>query len=281
MNFSENKIAVVGGDSRMLYAANCFAKSGAECAVYANNAVFAENAEYTKAMTLSDALAKCQIVLLPIPLSKDGYSLNAPFCENKLFFRDIINEIPSSSTVCAGIVGSIFDDCAFSVLDYGSDELFCTQNARYTVEGALSIATEKSNRAICGSCCSVFGFGRIGKYLALALKALGANVTVFARDAKDRAFTEYCGYNFAPYTETENILCDCDFLFNTVPDKQICEHFQYTKPDTPIIELAGVSKSHDNIIYAPSLPALYSPKSAGTLIYQTVRRCLFEKGQVK
>lgn len=281
MNFSKNKIAVIGGDSRMLYAANCFAKAGVECAVYANNATFAENAEYTKAMSLSDALTKCDIVILPIPLTRDGYSLNAPFCDNRLFFRDIIKQIPDSCNVCAGIVGNIFEGCEFPVLDYGSDEFFCTQNARYTVEGALSIAVDKSNVALCSSKCCIFGFGRIGKYLAKALYALGADVTVFARSDKDRAFIEYCGYSFEPYTNTEKVLSDCDFLFNTVPDRQICEHFQYAGRSAVIIELAVVSKSHDNVISAPSLPALYSPKSAGTLIYQTVKKCLFEKEGVE
>ncbi len=282
MNINESKIAVIGGDSRMLYAANCFALAGYECAVYANNAVFAENAEYTKAMTLSDALTKSDIVILPIPLSRDGYSLNAPFCDHRLFFRDIIKFIPDTATVCAGLTGEIFEGCDFSVLDYGSDEYFCRQNARYTVEGALSIAADKSHVAICSSKCCIFGFGRIGKYLAKALDALGAEVVVFARSEKDRAFIEYCGYDYEPYTNTEKVLCDCDFLFNTVPDKQICEHFRYAKRQSAlIIELAGVSKSHENIINAPSLPALYSPKSAGTLIYRTVKRCLFDKEQVE
>lgn len=281
MNISENKIAVIGGDLRMLYAANCFAKAGEECAVYGNSATFPEDAEYTKAATLSDALSECRIVLLPIPLSRDGCSLNAPYSENRLFLKDIIKEIPSFATVCGGLIGSVFEGCDFSVLDYGSDEFFCTQNARYTVEGALSIAVDKSQRAICSSKSCIFGFGRIGRYLASALKALGADVTVFARSAKDKALIEYSGYSFASYTDTEKVLGDCDFLFNTVPDKQICEHFQYTGERTPIIELAGVSKSHDNIIYAPSLPALYSPKSAGELIYETVMSCLFEKEKVE
>ena len=281
MKLNNTKIAVIGGDCRMLYAANAFSKAGAECAVFANDASITDSIAYTKARTLSDALGEASAVLLPIPLSRDKYTLNAPFYNEKLSLEKIALSIPENACVCAGLPMDAFEGFPFSVMDYGSDRYFAIKNAEYTAEGAISIAIDKSNLALDGSKCCIFGYGRIGKALSKRLLSFGASISVFARDPKDRELIEHNGLRHVSYSLYEEELKDCDFLFNTVPDRQIASLYRSCPSSTLIIELAGQHCSEGNIINASSLPSIYSPKSAGILIFKTVCRNLgyCEKGE--
>ena len=272
MIFNDSKVAVIGGDSRMLYAANAFSARGAECAVFANGAPISDPCDFTKAYSLEGALEGAELVILPIPLSRDGHTLNAPFCRSGISLADIAKKSSRTSHIFAGAVRGAFDKSAHCVTDYSESEFFASRNGALTAEGALSIAIDNSNISILGSSCSVLGFGRIGRALASRLSALGAQVTVFARDPKDRAFIEHLGLRAYDYKRAGSELADTDFLFNTVPDKAVASLTGHVSASAHFIVLAGQLAGEGRIINVACLPSVYSPKSAGILIADTVER---------
>ena len=145
MYLNNQKLAFIGGDCRLLYAANAFSDRGAECAVFANDAHISDEPLFTKARTLKDALTGAAAVILPIPVSRDGYTLNAPFYHERLSVESVAKMVSSDTCLCAGLTGELFDGYDFSVLDYALDEKFACRNADFTAEGAISIAIDKTN----------------------------------------------------------------------------------------------------------------------------------------
>jgi dipicolinate synthase subunit A len=137
---------------------------------------------------------------------------------------------------------------------------------------------------------AVLGYGRIGKYLARLLHALGAKVTVCAR--REECLFEAVGEGCRPLLITESDpmgglqpLCrDHAILFNTVPAPILKRELLLAlEADTLVIDLAsapfGVSdgdvreataKNSLRYLRAPSLPGSYAPRSAGEIIAECV-----------
>ena len=171
------------------------------------------------------------------------------------------------------------------VYDYAARDDFAILNAVPTAEGALECAMSAYEGTIAGARCLVVGFGRIGKLLSRMLKALGAEVTVSARNATDRAYIAALGYG---YMNTEQLaeVRRFQIVFNTVPtlifDREL---LQNTDGDTLLIDLASLPGGVDfdaasalriDAQRALSLPGKCAPKTAGEIIKTTVFRMIEE-----
>lgn len=263
-----SKVALVGGDLRMLYASSYFIKEGSDASLFACGA-------QGQATSLEEALEGAGSVVLPIPVSRNGVHLNAPYHDNPLPLSDLADCIGKNTVVYAGkisrTVSDIFRARGVECRDYAAETFYAETNAAYTVEGALAIAVESSPKALAECHVSVFGAGNIGKRLSAALKVLGSKVSVFTRNERDASYIRFLGLNDCEYANAGAVLPFCDVLFNTVPDEKIAAHFACAGKNTLIIDLAGV-KCPDGAcaVKALALPAKYSPQSAGELIARTV-----------
>ena len=155
--------AVIGGDLRQAYAA-------AGKTVY--SLLLEENPTLQRELIyedlLEDVLPRCDVVILPLPLSVDDVHVNAPFSKQKLSLKHCFESLKPGTVVFAGKVGAAADLAArygISMIDYLEREELAIKNAAITAEAAVAIAIEEQPVAILGSHCLIIGHGRIAKSL--------------------------------------------------------------------------------------------------------------------
>ena len=161
----------------------------------------------------------------------------------------------------------------FQSIDLLNDPAYLTENAAITADCALKIAaplletTWKLSRVL------IIGWGRIGKKLGKLLTGLGAQVTVCARKASDRALLRALGYEAIDLSGLPAILPDCDLLFNTAPAPILDAKQLDACPRCIPIDLASVQGlSGKRVLPARGLPGRLAPRASGQLIADTVLR---------
>lgn len=275
---SNEKISFVGGDIRMIYAAEHFLHEGKRVFVYG----FEKAEKRPDGIIFSDdidfVLEEADKIVFPVPMSRDKESVVAPFSENKIYAEDVLSKISEKTKIYGGMVGTgIYKR---EIYDYAARDDFAIRNAVPTAEAAMMLAIKETSMTIFKMRVAVIGFGRVGRVLSKSLVSLGADVSVFAGRAESKAIgdTYFCEtFDFADFKNNANKF-DC--VFNTVPHTVLFgDSLAALKPDTPVIELASSPGGIDreaaksigiNIVDAPSLPGRVTPKTAGMIIYKTL-----------
>ncbi len=276
-----NSFGVIGGDRRQAALAESIAKDG--YSVYAWGFDHLPLEESVQQATLEEISEKCMVIILPLPVTADGRTLNAPYAEEEIVLDDSFAALMRHREVYGGQVAKLFSTSeywnAMDVNDYFTREDFTVRNAAVTAEGAVEIAMREYDRTICGSRCLVAGFGRIGKALAWMLRGLGASVTVSARKPADLAWIDVYGYT--PVKSDEICLGEkYDIIFNTVP-AMVFFHKTLNRvdPSTLLIDLASMPGGVDfdaarergiRTVHALSLPGKTAPRAAGEIIKNTI-----------
>ena len=197
--------AVIGGDRRSFYAAKRLKEHGFE----------------TKLLGLKNEKPFCPLekteaeaVLLPVPFTRDGIHLFAPESTEKILISDVLASIPENSMIFAGNASNITDD---RILDYAKKEVFALMNAIPTAEGALLLALQNGKRTVFGMRVAVIGYGKVAFATAKLFYAVGADVTVFARDEIQLLKANLSGISSHNISELCNFAPDFDVIIHTVP----------------------------------------------------------------
>lgn len=273
--YSQLKITVCGGDKRYLKAFEMFHSNGFD-------------ASYTICEKLK-GIAESDVVVFPIAsFDREGNLLGTEYTIYELLYM-----LKSKTIIFAGkvptIIKKILEEHKIEIYDYTDNEEFNILNAVSTAEGAILTLLKKSTKTIAGSNCIVLGYGRIGRALAIRLKALGANVTVGARSTIARANAFCDGINAMEIPQSIEKASNADVIFNTIPSPIITEENIEKISNSLIIDLAsipgGLSEkakqvSGENFIHALSLPGKHFPDTAGEAIYKTIINVMREKGLV-
>ena len=170
------------------------------------------------------------------------------------------------------------------VTDYYDSQDIQIKNARITAEGAIMTAMELTDTGILGASVAVIGYGRIGQYLSRLLTVWGARVTVYARRAESLAQASSDGCATHDMTQLGTLTQGYQVIFNTVPSRLIGHEILSQMPcQTLLIDLASAPFGIDpeaareltarcglGVVYAPSVPGRYAPKSAGEVIAQSI-----------
>lgn len=166
-------------------------------------------------------------------------------------------------------------------------ELECL-NAVPTAEGCLAILLQLRQRTVWESDFLVLGYGRVGRAVARRLELLGGRVTVAARSAEQRANARCAGHRAAPLTSLEKLLPEFDTVINTIPAMVLPRTLlEKLPPEALVIDLASrpggvdfaaASRLGIRAEHALALPGKCAPRTAGTLIAQTVLTMLEERG---
>ncbi len=218
---------------------------------------------------------KSDIIILPYPSIKDGF-INAPFSKLKISIEEIVKFLKPGTKIFGGVLPQDFFK-TYYVYDYAKNENLLYINAAITAESAISIAIENSKISLINSKILITGFGRIAKILSKFLTAFNCNITIVARKETDRALAKTLGCNTICFNEIKNHIPEFDFVFNTVPNTVFFgNELTNANKDTLFIELASkpggfYSKDGINYISALALPGKYAPKTAGRLIFETIR----------
>ena len=143
--------------------------------------------------------------------------------------------------------------------DYCQSEAVLVRNAAITAEGAVALAMERSERTLLGSRALILGGGRVSRALAPRLRALGAEVTVYARRVEQRAMAEAWGCHTLAFLPEKPR--GYHFLFNTVPAPLLPRAAEQALS----IELAsapGGFRDPSGVVIARGLPGKAAPLSA-------------------
>ena len=276
-----NKIAIIGGDLRIVKLSEMLVNEGAQ--VYTYGLENADNIETKKCESLEEAIAFADVILGPIPFSSNGDVINSPFSKEKIKVQDIINLARGKILIAGSIKPEVYEqanDLQVKVVDIMKREELSVLNAISTAEGAIKIAIEETPKNLHGSNILVLGFGRIGKVLSHMLNGLGAKVSCEARKNSDLAWIKAYGYDAIPLSELNENLYKFDIIINTIPyivlDKEALEN---VKEDALVIDLASnpggvdrkaIKEKQIKFVWALSLPGKISPITSAEFIKETL-----------
>ncbi|WP_317367749.1 dipicolinate synthase subunit DpsA, partial [uncultured Tyzzerella sp.] len=231
--------------------------------------------------TLDDFLKKIDILVVPIPFTKDNktvFSVDNDIVDIDLLTKKIINY--NIKIIFGGVIDKkiieYLNQNNIKTIDFFEDNSIAILNAIPTAEGAIQVAIEQSFKTLFNSNCLVLGYGRCGKILSNMLKGIGANVDVTYRKEEDLAYIK--GYGLSPvylYNITD-IIQKYDFIFNTIPYEILNKDvLNKVNRDTVIIDLASAPGGVDynfardlnlKAIYCPGLPGRVAPYTAGKIL---------------
>ncbi len=261
---------ILGGDGRMVHTARVLEAAGCTVTLYG------QDKGTSPPVSLEKIVHAADLIVLPIPVTRDGVHLNAPLSSEPIPLSRVGGALRSGQTVATGtlpatLAGAI---CAKGCLiyDYQADECFAIRNALATAEGAIAMAINTSPDLLADSRCAVIGYGRIGKQLCRMLTAMGAKVTVIARKASDRTLAKTMGCKAVPFSEGESILQSVSLIFNTVPRRLFDFAAVGLAPYCTVIDLAPVYEPSDSprLLCGAALPAKFAPRFAGRLIGECI-----------
>ena len=212
-------IAVVGGDEREQEIARLALATGAEVRAFGfplpeqgiNGLVASDSAE--------SALDGAEIALFPIP----GMTLDGSIFATEKIVPDtaLLQHMAGDANIVLGKADAGLCEaaraCGIRLHEYESDQELMLLRAPAIVEGALEIAIKLTEVTLHGAQICVVGQGNIGGVLTRTLIALGASVTVAARNPVQRA----AAYTMGAATISTDALpakaSAFDMIFSTVP----------------------------------------------------------------
>ncbi len=289
--------SVIGGDRRQVIMIKKLLERGHRVKVFAINAPLNNISGAELFSSTEKTISGCDMLLLPLPVSRDGVNINLTSSSQPIQINDIIKACSKNQDIVifGGLIPSEMIEAAenlnVDIIDYYKSEELQQKNALPSAEGAIMIAMENIDRVIEGMNVLISGYGRIGKILANKLNALGACVSVAAR--RDEVLCEIAMSGLTPVkiTSVEDMVeatRSCEVIFNTVPKQIFTKQIIDKMENDPIyIEIASAPGGIDipyarsngmQIIFAPSLPGKYAPASAGEYIYETVKDILDKRG---
>ncbi len=220
------------------------------------------------------------VLLLPMPFQPSQEEL-------KQLVRCIkprglaLADMPSKSAIDA------FAERQVEMKDYAQWEPLVLLNAIPTAEGCLQILMNLRTRTIWNSKLLITGFGRIAKLLTRDCMALGARVTVAARNPAQRAEAAAWGVETISLMQLKGEAAAFDIAINTVPSLLFTQEIlQQMKPNCFLVDLASSPGGVDfeqaeklgiHTEWARGLPPKYAPETAGEILAQTVQTILQER----
>jgi dipicolinate synthase subunit A len=242
--------AVIGGDLRQIHLAGLFAADGYN--VFATG--FDRDVEVSKDVirlrSTEEAVKKADCIVLPLPYSVDGVTVNAPYARAPIPVDEVIGATRPGAMIVGGKLSQTIIHSAqaagIRLIDYYAREELAVLNTIPTAEGAVQIAMEELPITIHSANCLVTGFGRVSKTLCKYLYALGANVTACARKCADLAWIKTLGYTALNVSELEHAVGRFDVVFNTIPAVVMTEAvLSNLRKDCLVIDLASKPGGED------------------------------------
>lgn len=294
---SNIKISMLGGDLRQLAVAERLAERYHNINLWGLcTHSFPAGRGVVEARDIYAAIEDAGAIVLPLPASVDGVTLNSPLADapERVRLSGIAERVREGALVIGGKIPDGFvreaERRGVLVKDYFESEDFQIKNAYTTAEAAVSIAMNTLDKNIRGARVAIAGYGRIAKHLSSLLMSIGAEVTVAARRESDLSFAESFGCKTKRIVEGTGWWRDLahgfDVIYNTVPTWIFGREFlSAVDKRTFIVDLASAPGGVDiraakelgsNVSWATSLPGKYAPRSAGEIIAACVLRIIEE-----
>lgn len=272
MEFGDN-ILIIGGDERQKVLADELKCKGFVCNHFRDAFDFSQF-EHSK------------ILILPVPISKDGEHIFSNNSNFKLKVKDLLSHITKNHILIFGSankrIKEMIDERGFNYYDLLSQESFVINNAYYTAQGTLLEILKNTKQYIVGKKVLILGFGRVGSAVADVLDKNGMQVFVAARNEIQLAQCECLGYNRLSYDDLKSTIYLFDYIISTVPFNVLAKQDVFLINDNALfIELASAPYSakkewftefDKRYILASGLPGKYLSVESGKKIAEIVER---------
>ncbi|MDR1927630.1 MAG: NAD(P)-binding domain-containing protein [Oscillospiraceae bacterium] len=282
-------VAVLGGDTRQIYAARALRAAGFSVVTCGLPEAPALPADIKHAASLREAMEGSRVLLCPVPFTSDGAQLLHPpgiplpisvFLEGLRHGQIVIaGSLPENAGKRCRALGVP----AFALLNRAD---FARLNAIPTAEAAIALAVMQGAGNLHGSRCLVLGFGHCGKALAERLASLGAKPCVLARREESIRLAHTAGFAAADFDALPQYLPQCDYVFNTVPTPVLPGALLALLPgDAVVIDIAAAPGGTDFAAAQalglqagryPGLPGKYAPRAAGEALAAITQKILDE-----
>ena len=270
-------IGIIGGDLRNIELVNILRDRGYLVKTY-------RLLEEDK-INLDEFLNDTKYIIGGTPFSRDGETINAVYCEEKISIERLFNGMREEQVLFAGSIGKNIRDMGLrynlEIYDFLDDEDMAVLNAVPSAEGAIEVALKSMKKTLHASNSLILGYGRIGKLLANILKGFNSNVHVVARKESDLAWIKAMGYTPLMYGELKIIISKVDVIFNTVPFLVLDEELSIVNKECILIDLAskpgGINfeKAEElklETYWALGLPGKVAPKSAALYMADKIEK---------
>ena len=276
-----NRFLVVGGDLRNLEIVKLLKEDGKEVFTYGIN----------ERESLEKIQENIDIIVGPIPFSRDGRIINSIFGESKILIEEFLKKIKEKILVAGNISSDVIkmaEKYNIKVIDIMKNEKLAILNTIATAEGTIELMISNTDTIIFDSNVLILGFGRVAKTLAQRLKGLVKSITCASREDEQLAWIEVCGYkkmelkvlenqiNLEKINDLDMELGKFDIIVNTIPKRIFDEErLQNIKKETLLIDLAsnpgGIDKKlaekyNLKLIHALGLPGKVAPVSSAKYI---------------
>lgn len=274
--------AVIGGDLRSVLMAELLCKKGFGVIVYGTALDIRGGAAV--AGSLNEALSGAQVVIGPIPLSKDGKKVSGGAEQKEITMKALEDGLMEGQILFAGCIPESFLECgkrkSLELFDFMEMEELAVFNSIATAEGAVAEAIIRHPGNLHGSRCLVLGYGKCGKTLAHKLAGLSCHVTVCARKPGAGAEAEAMGYGSVDFANIKKELGISSYIFNTVPGLVLWgELLEEVDKNALIIDIASAPGGVDyraaaeqgiTAFLCPGLPGKYAPGASAEALAEIV-----------
>lgn len=284
------KIVILGGDLRQCYMAQQLHKLGYPVTVYGLDCMEANSTIY-EANSLKEALSFGNIIVGPVPFSKNNKKIVAQKEREDLTINNLLLYLNDSHTIFGGSISKSVKEYCISkhipFYDFMEVESVAIANAIATAEGAILEAIKESPLVLHKNKCLVLGFGRCAKILADKLKGLQAIVTVAARSQEALAYAHAYGFDTIPLDSINKYLIEYPFIFNSIPAMVLdAANLSFVQKEVTIIDIAsnpgGINYDYCkqmklNAKLCLGLPGKYAPQTSAEILNDALLMHLGEK----
>jgi dipicolinate synthase subunit A len=220
MSWSELILAVVGGDDREAEILRLAAETGATVRGYGFPAT--EAIEPLMAASAEDALDGARFAAFPIPgLGNDGALFAPAAAEPIVPGATLLARMAPSGHIILGTADdrlrAVAQASGIGLHEYETDPQLMLERMPAIVEGAVQQCIAHTDVTISAATVAVVGQGNVGAHLSRTLRALGANVHVFARNPVQRASAGADGVTPHELGALETLAPRFAMVFCTVP----------------------------------------------------------------
>lgn len=282
------KFCIIGGDERYKKLALSLYEDGYKVKVYGSSVT--ADAPFKNSNSYAKALYGSNIVICPIPFSKDGENIFLPDSANSVNIDNLFESMSNYkiTTLFGGVISAEIKEKAktygITATDIIENDGMSIANAIPTAEGALQIAMQESSITVSQSNCIVLGYGRCGKVLANMLKGIGANVSATYRKDSDCALIKAFGNTPVALSTLKENIHKYDFIFNTIPSEVLtADIIEQADCKSIIIDLAqapggvdyqAAKEKNIKALFCPGLPGIVAPDTASSIIKEAILNSL-------
>ncbi len=263
---------VFGSDSRFEYTAKALESRGYEAFCFSDRF----------AVTAKSLAGRKKALVLPLPFSRDGKSVNLPALPYAVTLSGITDSLKNGDIIFGGMLTENFiKNCEAKgarVFDY-YDEAMILKNAELTADALLMLINELSLDKNYLKY-AVTGFGRTAKAISKVFSDNGFNFVITARGKRAENAAKSMNFEFVKLENFTEKSADFDVIINTVPALIFDgRRLSALKKSSTLIDIAsapfGVNEEDADahgirLIRALGLPGRYLPEKAGKLIAEKI-----------